>query len=132
MRKYRLARPPRSGVGLPTSDATRPFSSRRSRAAYTLPISTSRLVLSSMALEIGTPYAPLPKRITASITISSKFPGTSRDILVNHKEEINGSQPLRKKISRIQIIKTAGLSLVETGKVARRATLPEVNDETSP
>src|SRR6202171_5859494 len=92
MRKYRLARPPRSGVGLPTSEATRPFSSRRSRAAYTLPINTSRLVLSSMALEIGTPYAPSPKRITASITISSKFPSTSRDILVNHKEEIDGSQ----------------------------------------
>src|SRR5260370_36981956 len=92
MRKYRLALPPRSGVGLPTADATRPFSSRRSRAAYTLPISTSRLVLSSMALEIGTPYARLPKRITASITISSKFPRTSRDILVNYKEEINESQ----------------------------------------
>src|SRR5437867_2206913 len=53
--KYLFARPPRSGVASPSSDLTKPLSSSRSSAAYTLPIATSRPVRFSSSSEIGTP-----------------------------------------------------------------------------
>src|SRR5215831_4119812 len=53
--KYFLARPPRSGVGSPSSEVTNPLSSSRSSAAYTLPTATSRPVRFSSSSHIGTP-----------------------------------------------------------------------------
>src|SRR5262252_8022158 len=72
--KYRFARPPRSGVGSPIVDVTKPLRSSRSSAAYTLPSATSRPVRSSISCEIGTPYALSPTRINESSTISSRLP----------------------------------------------------------
>src|SRR5690242_20711063 len=79
--KYFFARPPRSGVGSPSSDVTKPLSSSRSSAAYTLPTATSRPVRCSSSSHIGTPYAFSPRRMRTSITISSKLPNWSRLVI---------------------------------------------------
>jgi hypothetical protein len=73
-RKYRFALPPRSGVGAPTVDATRPLASSRSRPVYTAPSMTVRSPEASISRAIGTPYAWSPARAwraTASVRSQS-------------------------------------------------------------
>ena len=58
--KYLLALPPRSAVGSPSAEDTRPFCSSRSKAKYTLPSATSRPLAFSIVTRMEEPILLVP------------------------------------------------------------------------